>query len=365
MVPGGDPIRIFACIVLAVTKLAYVVLGVSLSRHGEPLSRSKSSVIVAEWDRLDMQAHRSLQGVVLGSGRKVPAHGFKYGFFMQVVNRSRAVEKVLENVRKHYPHERIIIFSDRSLNYTNMCDYYQCVFGLGGTKAGTWGELGSETIYLERMTAALQVCKCEFLIKLEEDACFNGPLEQEPPIEGDIGGVPWPDFPIRFKRYIKRVSGIYPRRPSVWGCTAGCYLRTMSVLPCFEKPGLFDPTSAEHQGLRQALGEPLQHNDVYPVAAAMVCGLSVVPWEEIAERDGNGLKYWSAAKRRIIYPFDVESPQPRHAIEHECPEMRKYATQESEKTLFAEVTDEDFDEAGAVGTLMLPLPPTSDGALKN
>lgn len=50
------------------------------------------------------------------------------GFFYQTINRPKATENVLENVRKHYPDSPIVLMGDGGVDLTELAAKYKCVF---------------------------------------------------------------------------------------------------------------------------------------------------------------------------------------------------------------------------------------------
>ena len=277
--------------------------------------------------------------------RPSSAPHFTYGFFMTVTNKPALVHDILVEVRRFYRHEAIILYSDRSLDYSAMCRRFNCRFAMGSTKAGPWGADGSETIFIQRLRTALQHCHCDFLVRLEDDACLNGPLSM-PPASGDIGGVPWPTLDSSLVSYIERASSQRANRPAVWGCTAGCYMRVGTLLPCLRsRTWLANRRSVEYKQLYGAAGPHfLVHTDVYPVVAAMMCGLKVVPWSEVSE---HGRWY-----DNVRSTTTTEQRTPRHGLVHECGR-----TPTGKGASFASNVS-SYDGFSAVGTTLTNWRPT-------
>lgn len=281
-----------------------------------------------------------------------PRKTFQYGFFMQSANRSRAVQEVLSDVRKHYPREKIILYSDRSLDYSGMCRKYECSFAHAGAKAGIWGDDASGPRYLRRLVAAMRACDCETLVVLEDDTCLTGPLLQRPPQTGDIGGVSWPVFDRSFVDFAKSISGVVPNEPAVWGCTGGCYLRTSTLLAAFERrPGVLNASSAFFHDMNKHLirhdGVAIsKYGDLFPVAAAMLAGASVVPWVEASE---HGLHY-NERTRKTEKTWLFNSAR----LQHKCSKQLGLRNGRADRGLAREVSEEELDKLSEDGVLVHP-----------
>jgi len=93
-------------------------------------------------------------------------------------------------------------------------------------------------------------------------------------------------------------------------------MRVSTLLPCLQSHRwLADNASAEYQQLHAAAGPHfLIHTDIYPVVAAMMCGLKVLPWSEVIQR---GMRYDS---ERNVTVRDREhlTGERLRSLEHEC-----------------------------------------------
>lgn len=160
-----------------------------------------------------------------------------YGFHLQAFRSVWAVARVLSSVRRFYLRERVFVVTDDcraggGYNYSALCHRFApCEWVSYMSSAGYGAHAGSDSrtgiAWLRRVELSMRRCECTFLINLEDDTCLFSAIVIPPPIDGAVGGLPFPRFRPSFLRHAAAVSG-RPAAPGgqAWGCSGGCYYRT-------------------------------------------------------------------------------------------------------------------------------------------
>ena len=244
----------------------------------------------------------------------------KFGFLLQFHDNSRQAESVIRRLRVKYPASSfpIFVFTDSCTgegggkNFTTLCEMYDCTWlsdGLTGGYGAKHTDPINGYIFFQRVLRAIRMCKCEYLVWIERDTCLHRQLTMEdfrPPLDGDIGGVPWPDFPSEFLKTVNeatRTTVGSELQSAVWGCTAGCYYRSDFFI------------EREHEFTLEKLflaakTIPIHYLDVVGPAFTLMAGGKVKPWHAVSER-GAGADPDTGVK------VAVEDPLSR-PFEHAC-----------------------------------------------
>lgn len=199
---------------------------------------------------------------------------------MQVFSKYSSVIHLISKLRIFYTVESIYIVSDNfekgHLNLTSDCVKYKCHwrtdFLVGGHGQNYKNILGG-LIYLQRVLKSIQLCKCKFLINLEEDTCVLRRVRYNP--KGDVGGFPWPHFSPSFIDLVRK-HNFQTKGQFVWGCATGCYYRSSFFLEHQQK--------MNHTLLYRLRNyAPLQYADVIGPIFTLYLGGEVIPWNELYE----------------------------------------------------------------------------------
>ena len=213
-----------------------------------------------------------------------------YGFHLQAHRNGWATIGVVETIRSFYTHEKIFVVTDDcnangGFNYSSACAYYGCHWS-GYADAAGYGQRAGSTAasglqWLKRVMRSMKYCDCKYLINMEDDTCILRKILYPPPVDGVVGGVPWPKFNRSFVEYAHNVSGKVQDGISVWGCAGGCYFKTQFWLQyALQSPKLWTTRAVT---AARAAGAEVQFMDVIGPALAMLGGGSVRAWVAVSE----------------------------------------------------------------------------------
>ena len=154
------------------------------------------------------------------------------GFFYQTINRPKATENVLENVRKFYPDAPIVLFGDGGVDLTELAAKYGCIFRItpektGDSKATNFADTNAALIWLNRIKEACEKMDTDWVMLLEDDVFIRGKvLSAHHAIAGPLGHFVQEALRDEIRKHNPFFSGQY-------GACGGSLFRRKVALKCF------------------------------------------------------------------------------------------------------------------------------------
>ena len=115
----------------------------------------------------------------------------EFGVFYQVYKNHRAVRFVLENFRKHFPDNPVILISDGGDDFTYMADEFNCkffmrenIFGDDVNKYPKFPYNAYRTIeWWKRQKLVSEICLQDYVMIMEDDVLFQEPFDIKAPFQ--------------------------------------------------------------------------------------------------------------------------------------------------------------------------------------
>lgn len=198
------------------------------------------------------------------------------GFVLFGSNQLNCADHCLENVRKHYPDEYIIIVSDNGADYSELAKKYNTDYFFASKKLGyprqPYGYRKEQVLdFLERFYIACLRTNTTHIMNLEEDNVIMKRLEISDGIEiagwrpCNDDGTAFPNgFPEKFMDILTYYSGVRPNVPG-YGAGGGTVLRVETFLLNYPKIKEFITNSLD-----------AIQDTVYPTAGWIDCFLTWV-----------------------------------------------------------------------------------------
>jgi len=169
------------------------------------------------------------------------------GAYFQCYKNPKATYYCLENFRRHYPDSTIVLVSDNGYNYTELANYFRCIYihdtvssryiyTIDDVKNGS--HIESMNHLINRVKQAFMLCNEEYIMWLEDDVRVNRQITDE--FRYDLNGFcPNSIFP----HAIQNLSNKYPnleRKNYVFSGHGGSVYRRTALLESFENKNCVD-----------------------------------------------------------------------------------------------------------------------------
>jgi hypothetical protein len=107
-----------------------------------------------------------------------------FGVYLQCYKNPMATYKCLESLRKFYPYCSVVLLSDNGYDYTEMANFFHCIYIhdsenllLTYKDLDSGGHIVNSKKLIKRVYDAFSLCKEDYVMWLEDDVIFNGPIK--------------------------------------------------------------------------------------------------------------------------------------------------------------------------------------------
>ena len=107
-----------------------------------------------------------------------------FGVYLQCYKNPMATYKCLESLRKFYPYCSVVLLSDNGYDYTEMANFFHCIYIhdsenllLTYKDLDSGGHIVNSIKLIKRVYNTFSLCKEEYVMWLEDDVIFNGPIK--------------------------------------------------------------------------------------------------------------------------------------------------------------------------------------------
>jgi hypothetical protein len=125
------------------------------------------------------------------------------GAYLQTFKNDGKTEFVLNNFIKFYPTAPIYLVSDKGDDFSDIAKKYSCSYSYSvynlGVRDGGYDKYEMQ-IWLNRLRAAIEYCKTDYLLYLEDDVLVRGFIDTDGII---IAGVQENHIPINIIKYLE------------------------------------------------------------------------------------------------------------------------------------------------------------------
>lgn len=173
----------------------------------------------------------------------------KIGFYYNCYKNKYATDNILENLRKYYPHNKIFLMSDCGDDFSDLaikynCEYFYSTINILGGKIVNgkpfMGFANSNCMkeYLKIIKLAIESCKTDYIVFMEDDVVINGLIQEFPEHSG--GDTNTNHFnSLLNKEGIEIFNQMYPDiKFNYWNLAGGSIVHSDTLLECIEKTSL-------------------------------------------------------------------------------------------------------------------------------
>lgn len=166
------------------------------------------------------------------------------GFYYNCYKNQYATENILKQLRTIYPGEPVYLLSDHGDDFSDLAQTFNCYYKyspiqilggrvIDGKRHMCFTNEQCAKAFIDEITAAINYCKTDYIVLMEDDVFIHGKIQQFPlHAGGDLNvnnfSVAVRDFtPIR--DYYRNIKFDF------WNLGGGSILHSKTMLECFEK----------------------------------------------------------------------------------------------------------------------------------
>lgn len=168
---------------------------------------------------------------------------YSVGFYYNCYKNKYATDNILQQLRKIYPTEPVYLLSDKGDDFSDIATKYNChykysqinILGgriIDGKKHMCFTDEACARAYLSEILSAVNYCKTDYIILMEDDVFIHDKVKQFPQhAGGDVNVNNFPHILHDFTPILKQYPGI---KFNYWNLCGGSILHCNTIKECIE-----------------------------------------------------------------------------------------------------------------------------------
>jgi hypothetical protein len=211
------------------------------------------------------------------------------GFYYNCYKNRHATENILKQLRIVYPEEPVYLLSDNGDDFSDIASAYNCQYKhspvqilggriVNGVKHMCFTDETCAKTYISEITAAIEYCKTDYIVLMEDDVFIHNKIKQFPQHAGGDTNI------NRFSIMVHDFEPIRKNYPEMrfdyWNLGGGSILHCETIMECFRNTQFQEIRRFDY--LCKSPFELWHTNDILLNYILMIRGKTVDRWTNTA-----------------------------------------------------------------------------------